>query len=94
MFPVHPLTDFLIPTKGGGGGGAKKVNCDGLRGGVWRNDGRQVFQMDLLMRNVEYGGNNGLQKCGTIKWVNIRGNRGGGGLEIGGGGGFRLENGR
>ena len=49
--------------------------------------------MDLLMRNVEYGGNNGLQKCGTIKWVNIRGNRGGG-LEIGGGGGFRLENGR
>ena len=50
--------------------------------------------MDLLLRNVEYGGNNGLQKCGTIKWVNIRGNRGGGGLEIGGGGGFRLENGR
>ena len=42
---------------------------------------------------MEYGGNNGLQKCGTIKWVNIRGNRGGG-LEIGGGGGFRLENGR
>ena len=51
--------------------------------------------MDLLLRNVENGGNNGLQKYGTVKWVNIRGNRGGGrfgNFRLGDGGGFRLEN--